>query len=157
MDDSRLKFAADEMLGSLARWLRILGYDTTYEKDMDDAEILRLANAEDRVLLTRDRDLVRKAKGRGLYIDSDDLPEQLSQVLDRFDLAMDEARTRCTMCNGDLAVVRPDEVRGSVPEGALENNDEFYRCTKCGKIYWKGSHWNNILDRLSSLDYKENR
>ncbi len=152
MDDPKLRFAADEMLGSLARWLRIMGYDTTYEKDMDDTEILRIANAEDRILLTRDRDLVRRAKGRGLYIESDELSRQLSQVFQRFGLVMDESRTRCTVCNGVLEVVRPDEVRGDVPDGALECNDEFYRCTKCGKIYWKGSHWDNILGRLSSLD-----
>jgi len=152
MIDRRPKFAADEMLGSLSRWLRIMGYDTTYEKDMEDADILRLANAEERILLTRDRDLVRRTKGRGLYIESDDLSEQLRQVFDAFDLRLDETLTRCTVCNGDLEVVQPSEVKDRVPVGALENNNEFYRCTKCGKIYWKGSHWDNILDRLGALD-----
>jgi len=157
MTDSRLKFAADEMLGSLSRWLRILGYDTTYEKDMEDAEILRLASEEDRILLTRDKDLVRRAKGRGLYVKSDDLSAQLSQISEELDLSMDETLTRCTVCNGDLVIVPPKDVRDSVPAGALESNDEFYRCTKCGKIYWKGTHWNNILDRLGALNSERGR
>ncbi|MGD0056373.1 MAG: Mut7-C RNAse domain-containing protein [Methanomassiliicoccales archaeon] len=152
MTDERPKFSADEMLGSLSRWLRIMGYDTTYEKNMEDADILRLASAEDRILLTRDKDLVRRAKGRGLYVESDELSEQLSQVFEAFDLSTYEALTRCTVCNGDLVIVQPNEVKDDVPVGALDNNDEFYRCTKCGKIYWKGSHWDNILNRLGALN-----
>lgn len=157
MTDERPKFAADEMLGSLSRWLRIMGYDTTYEKDMEDADILRFAEVEGRTLLTRDKDLVRRTKGNGLYIESDDLSEQLRQVFEAFDLRMDEALTRCTMCNGDLVIVEPSEVKDKVPVGALEINDEFYRCTKCGKIYWKGSHWDNILNRLGALNPDKSR
>jgi uncharacterized protein with PIN domain len=157
MNEDRPKFAADEMLGSLSRWLRIMGYDTTYEKDMEDSEILRLAEAEGRILLTRDKDLVRRARGKGLYIESDNLSEQLRQVFESFGLKMDETLTRCTVCNGDLETVGPIEVRDVVPFGALENNDEFYRCKRCGKIYWKGSHWDNILDRLGTIDSDKNR
>jgi uncharacterized protein with PIN domain len=157
MSDERPKFVADEMLGSLSRWLRIMGYDTAYEKDMEDMEILRLAEREKRMLLTRDKDLVRRARKSGFLVEDDDLSAQLRQVSDALDLKLDESLTRCTLCNGGLEIVSPEAVRDRVPIGALESNDEFYRCRKCGKIYWKGSHWDNILVRLSSLDPETDR
>jgi len=150
MDDRPL-FSADEMLGSLARWLRIMGYDTRYFRDREDNEILETSQKEGRVLLTRDRELADRAGVGGLYVESDDLTEQLRQLSRVFSLQLDEERTRCTVCNSPLEEVGPEEVAGLVPEGALKNNDRFFRCTGCGKIYWKGSHWTNIRSRLRDI------
>jgi hypothetical protein len=145
------RFAADEMLGSLARWLRIMGYDTNYEKDRGDDEILRSAQEQGRVLLTRDEELADRAAPLSLYILSDDIDAQLRQVVDAYNLAADEAMVRCTVCNGELDRTPKEELLGVVPTGALENHQEFFRCRSCGKVYWKGSHWNNIRRRLGNL------
>lgn len=142
----------DEMLGSLARWLRIMGYDAIYHKDQTDTEIVNTAVREGRYLLTRDRELALRAGELGIYVEGDEVLDQLTQVSRELGLASDETRTRCTLCNGELEKVPPVEVEDEVPEGALESNDEFYRCRSCGKIYWKGSHWEDIRSRLDQVE-----
>ncbi len=145
------KFAVDEMLGSLARWLRIMGYDTTYKKDKGDNEILSSANEEGRIVLTRDEELASRASPSSLYVLSDDLDQQLVQVAGAFGLVASEEMVRCTVCNGDLGPVTKEELTGTVPKGALDSHEQFFRCKSCGKVYWKGSHWNNIRKRIESL------
>lgn len=148
---TRQRFSADEMLGSLARWLRLMGYDTRYERDRCDTEILERARLEDRILLTRDKKLAERAKERGIYIDVRDLDDQVRQVILAFGLTFDEELSRCTACNGELMLVSREEASKGVPEGALRSNEQFYRCRSCGKYYWKGSHWKNIRMKLESL------
>ncbi|MCQ5375598.1 MAG: Mut7-C RNAse domain-containing protein [Methanomassiliicoccales archaeon] len=155
MSNERIKFAADEMLGTLARWLRIIGYDTIYEKNKSDEEIEAQVLREKRILLTRDKNLAKKLGERSLYIESDELYEQLRQVIKSFDLVMDEDFTRCTLCNGEVDRVTQKEVENEVPVGALINNTEFFRCRSCGKVYWKGSHWENILKTLERIEGNE--
>jgi uncharacterized protein len=145
---TRPRFSADEMLGSLARWLRLMGYDTWYERDSDDTDILIRARMDGRILLTRDKKLAERAGGQGLYIRDRSLDDQMDQVRIAFDLSFDEGLTRCTTCNGDLILVSREEASKDVPNGALISNDLFYRCTSCGKFYWRGSHWKNIRKRI---------
>jgi len=152
MTSSRPTFSVDEMLGTLARWLRILGYDAVYHRDQNDNQIVEFARAEGRLLLTRDRELAMRAGDRGLYVLDDDLIGQLKQVSEEYDLSLDETMTRCTVCNGQLDVIDPEDLEGEVPEGALRNNNLFYRCRDCGKIYWKGSHWKDIRARLDTIN-----
>jgi uncharacterized protein with PIN domain len=146
--DRRPRFLADEMLGSLARWLRIMGYDTAYARDRGDTEILAQARDEDRMLLTRDRQLAERAGERGLLVESADLERQLRQVIEAYGLVLDEPMTRCTLCNGVLVRISPEEAADLVPPRVREAWDEFYRCTKCGQVYWKGTHWKRIGERL---------
>ena len=148
----RPRFSVDEMLGSLARWLRIMGYDTIYHKDQTDTEIVNAASEEKRFLLTRDKELAFRAGDRALLIEDDDVMEQLRQVSEVVGVSLDENLTRCTVCNGELEVLTSREARDLVPEGALKSNDEFHRCVECGKVYWKGSHWVDIRARLESVD-----
>ena len=145
------RFLADEMLGSLARWLRMMGYDTEYSRGLLDGELLALASAEGRVLLTRDRQLAERAGGRGLLITSVVLDEQLEQVVSAFHLNNDRPMTRCTVCNGELEAVSADAVAGRVPERVLELRDEFFVCPRCGKVYWKGTHWDRIEKTMERL------
>jgi len=98
----RPRFAVDEMLGTLARWLRIMGYDATYQKDRGDEAIIDEARTQDRILLTRDRALAARMDEKRLYIGSDQLEGQLRQVWKAFDLKPDLDMTRCTVCNGEL-------------------------------------------------------
>jgi uncharacterized protein with PIN domain len=152
MPPSRPKFAIDEMLGTLARWLRIMGYDAAYEKDRSDDEIVNSARAEDRILLTRDRVLAARMGEKGLYITSDQLEEQLRQVWQAFGLRPDQDLARCTVCNGELAPMAEEKAKDLVPEGVFLMNHEFLQCQSCGKVYWRGTHWLNIKKRLASLD-----
>ena len=145
------RFAADEMLGSLARWLRLMGYDTTYAKDVGDTELIETTRSNGRFLLTRDRELAERAGDRGFYVESDDLDTQLRAVSARFGIEPDPENARCTVCNGELRTVTREDAKGNVPEGALENNTSFYVCSRCGKYYWRGSHWKNITKRLQDV------
>lgn len=147
----RPRFLADEMLGTLARWLRMMGYDTEYARGLLDAELLRAAETEDRILLTRDKQLAERAGDRGLLIASVVLDEQLDQVVAAFRLSNDRTMTRCTVCNGELEVVGAGEVAGKVPERVLEIRREFYVCPRCGQIYWKGTHWDRVEKKLERV------
>jgi len=144
------KFLADEMLGSLARWLRIMGYDTAYARDVTDSELLVQARAEDRIVLTRDRQLAERAGEGGMFVTSDDPAEQLAEVVGRFGLRFDETRTRCTRCNGALLERTPAEVKDRVPPLVLERQDAFLQCSWCGQIYWHGTHWDRIVEQVGA-------
>jgi uncharacterized protein with PIN domain len=149
-EDARPRFIADSMLGSLARWLRMLGYDTAYEKDIDDDAIVKRASQEGRHIVTRDRELAKQPGA--VMIESDTLEEQLKCVADRFELSFDEGSIRCSACNGALSDLPKEDAGGAVPEGALESNDVFWKCEACGKVYWKGSHWHGIMERFRRLN-----
>jgi hypothetical protein len=138
------------MLGSLAKWLRMMGFDTIYDKMLDDPAIAARARAENRFVLTRDKEL---AKEPGAFlVEVDDLDGQLSAVKEKFGLAFDEAAIRCTACNGELAEMPKEEAKGAVPEGAFAGNEKFWKCAGCGKVYWRGSHWRGIMERLKKLN-----
>jgi uncharacterized protein with PIN domain len=140
------------MLGTLARWLRIMGYDASYEKDREDDEIIAAAIPQGRIVLTRDRELATRMGGMGLYICSDRLEEQLRQVWQAFALKPDQDLARCTVCNGELVPMDVEKAKDNVPEGVFLLNHEFLQCRSCSKIYWRGTHWLNIKKRLAQLD-----
>lgn len=143
------RFVADHMLGSLARWLRMMGYDTTYDKSLDDRAIAGLARAEGRFVLTRDRELAKEPGA--FFVEADDIDTQLKAVAAKFGLKYDDERIRCSTCNGELQDLPKEQAKDSVPEGAFNANDKFWKCTKCGKTYWKGTHWLGIMERLKRL------
>jgi len=143
------RFIADHMLGSLARWLRIMGYDTVYDKSLDDPGISNLARAESRFILTRDRELAKEPGA--LMIEADDLDLQLKAIAEKYGLKFHDDLIRCSACNGELGDLDKAQAKGSVPEGAFENNEKFWKCSKCGKVYWKGTHWHGIMDRFRRL------
>lgn len=147
-DQPPVRFVVDVMLGSLARWLRRLGYDTDYASTRDDAELVRIARAEQRVLLTRDRPLAQRRGLRALWIASQSLDEQLRQVTTAFPLTPDRCRPRCAECNSLLLSAEPSEVADRVPAYVLGQYQHFQRCPNCGRVYWPGSHWSGIQSRL---------
>ena len=144
------RFIADEMLGSLARWLRIIGQDTMYMRDVDDDEIVDLGRKEGRVVLTRDKVLASRMGDLGFLIESDQLLNQMVQIVEEFSIEL-EGKSRCTMCNGTLEELGRENVIDLVPKGTLEQNSEFYRCRDCGKVYWKGAHWENIRKKMDRI------
>jgi hypothetical protein len=148
-DDPEPVFIVDNMLGSLARWLRMLGYDSKYDRSISDNEIALIAEAEGRKVLTRDKKLAERADG--FYVQSTSLDEQLAIVAKEFSLHYRPDRMRCSVCNGNLQKVEAELVRSGVPEKSMENATEFWRCDSCRKVYWDGTHWTGILDRFDRL------
>jgi uncharacterized protein with PIN domain len=146
-----MKFIADAMLGRLARWLRLMGFDTLYFADISDRELLRLAKAQERLILTRDTGILKRDIEGCVLIESDDPFEQLEQVLSQLH-PEPPGRMRCANCNGTLAEVpSKDEVADSVPEYVYLNHSHFLRCTGCGNIYWEGSQYLKIRDKMHEI------
>ena len=148
------RFAADAMLGRLARWLRALGYDTAYERDTPDAELVRLAILERRFILTRDRALPEQWRVSDvMLIDAEAPLDQLAEVVAAFDLDR-HARlfTRCTLCNQPVVEAAKENVADRVPPRVLAEHDAFWECRSCEKIYWKGSHVAQMHRRLQQLN-----
>ena len=141
------RFLLDGMLGSLARWLRICGYDAEYVQSLPDDELLGRTAEGGSVLLTRDGLLFRKAQRAGLdafIVVGEGDAERLASVARRFHLELNTVSSRCPVCGGSLSKADNAELTGKVPERTLEAYDEFWACDSCGKIFWRGSHWKNI-------------
>ncbi|GAA1118729.1 Mut7-C RNAse domain-containing protein [Nocardiopsis metallicus] len=133
-------FLLDVHLGTLARRLRLLGVDTAYDNDRDDPSLVRQANAEGRVLLTRDRELLcRKNLHTGGHVRHDRPDDQLCEVLERFAPPL-EPWTRCLACNGLLTSAAKGEVDEHLCAGTRATYDTFARCHSCGQVYWPGAH-----------------
>ncbi|MCS7286015.1 MAG: Mut7-C RNAse domain-containing protein [Anaerolineae bacterium] len=146
-----MKFIADSMLGSLAKWLRILGYDTLYFPHLDDDELAYRAMAEERVLLTRDQELARRRGVRALLIKSSSLEEQLLQVFKELGLETRNSFSRCPICNEPLNPVNKESVREKVPLYVFQTHEHFSACPTCHRIYWRGSHWQRMKECLDKL------
>jgi uncharacterized protein with PIN domain len=137
------RFVVDAMLGTLAKWLRVLGFDTIFAKGMQDKEIVELAKAEDRLLITRDRDLAKSLAG-SIYLKEKNLDEQLAIILKMHPADRSRVLTRCLECNSSLNRIEKSQVEG-VPKGVLEREKEFWQCPGCKKIYWPATHWKNMM------------
>lgn len=144
------RFIADAMLGRLARWLRLLGFDTIYYTDITDALLLKIAKQDERIILTRDTHFLKRNIRDLLFINSDDVFKQLTQVIKTFHLRMPEA-SRCVNCNGILHEVNKEDVADSVPEHVYLNFSLFEKCSECGSVYWQGSHLKNFRERIKGI------
>jgi uncharacterized protein with PIN domain len=134
------RFVLDVHLGALARRLRLVGVDTAYRNDMDDDALIAQANAERRVLLTKDRRMLRRRMlWLGAYVRGDHPDEQLADVLGRFAPPL-APWTRCTACNGPLVPVPKRDVEHLLRPGTRRTYDSFARCVACGRVYWPGAH-----------------
>lgn len=147
------KFIADEMLGKLAKWLRTIGYDTVYYKNGNDSGLIQRALEEDRIILTRDTRLVeRKLARKSFLIKSDTTWDQLKEVIEEFRLdAISKLFTRCIICNEKLLSASKDDVRGNIPIYTYLTHSEFSLCPNCGRIYWSGTHKDNMLNLINNL------
>ncbi len=169
------KFLVDRMLGRLSAWLRILGYDTVSANSFsglsnaqEDTYMLRLAASERRILLTRDTQLHLRAKEKfqvpSLLIKEDDVLQQLKDVQAHFAVTFptEPIAFRCSTCNGIIQVASDDvilqshEIKTLSAKGVdidefMQRHQEFYTCTWCGKVFWKGSHWKEIQQKIHHL------
>ncbi|HEX2558364.1 MAG TPA: Mut7-C RNAse domain-containing protein [Nitrososphaera sp.] len=153
---SRVTFLADAMLGSLARKLRIFGFDTLYIAHTHDDEILRVGIEQGRVILTADKELFKrivKVGARGVLVSGDDELEDIVHIMTKIGItSVDFASSRCSVCNGPLARRTPMEIRSSVPGKVSQCHDEFYQCEDCSKVYWEGSHFRRIRALTKNVD-----
>ena len=134
------RFILDVHLGALARRMRLVGLDAAYSNDLDDDTLIERANAGQRVLLTKDRGLLRRRKlWLGAYVRGARADEQLADVLDRFAPPL-APWTRCVACNGPLSPVPKADVEQSLLPGTRRTYREFARCAGCGQVYWRGAH-----------------
>lgn len=147
------RFVADVHLGGLARLLRMAGFDTLYHHALTDAEIAELADRQGRVVLTRDRELLkRRAVRQGCYVRALKPPAQLREVCARLDLAGHlRPFSLCLACNRPLRPVERQTVEARLPPGVLRCCDAFWTCEACQRVYWKGSHWRNMRALLEPV------
>lgn len=149
-----MKFIVDGMLGKIARWLRMLGYDAKYANYESDDRILEIALDEGRILLTRDYNLFRKASLQGIkavFVEGKTHIEKLANLSKQLNikLEMDVNESRCPKCNSKIKPANKNEIKNKIPESTFKVYDEFWICEGCGQVYWMGSHWKKINDYLN--------
>lgn len=147
------KFVLDIHLGRLASYLRMLGFDTLYRNSFDDKELAEISASERRILLTRDRGLLKRSLvTHGYLVRSDESREQVVEVLSRFDLfGSIRPFSRCMQCNEMLERVTPKEVQDQVPEKVRLCCSEYSLCRGCGRVYWKGTHYMRMLKLIEQF------
>ena len=157
-----MRFLTNGMLGKLTRWLRLAGHDVIYvgelkvpAKEQDEC-LVRKARDEGRILLTKDMGLYRRAsKGgvRALLIRGTTVVSQIREISSEFGvrIKINQEKSRCPMCNGELEKRGMREVKNFLPEKITKSKRTFWICSRCGKIYWRGKHWKNILKTVREL------
>ena len=149
-----MKFAADKMLGRLARWLRVIGQDVIYGPHLSGYGLIRAARREGRLILTRDRALAKKNPPDYLLIQSDRFREQLLQVVQACRLdPLKEAFTRCVECNSLLEPIAKAAVEGKVPPYVFSTQQKFSLCPICRRIFWPATHQQRMLEELKGLGF----
>jgi uncharacterized protein with PIN domain len=147
------RFLADAHLGTLAKRLRMLGFDTLWYNDLGDAALAELAGREHRILLTRDRQLLmRRSVTHGCYLRATAPRAQLAYLVEQLQLCAEMAPfSRCIVCNGCLAAAAPESIRTAVPPGVWVSHRSYWRCRECARVYWKGSHWAAMSRQIAGL------
>jgi uncharacterized protein with PIN domain len=147
------RFLADAHLGGLARRLRLLGFDTALASDASDAQLAALAGDEGRIVLSRDRELLKhRAVARGRFVRAVRTDEQLREVVSHFGLRTSMCPfSRCLACNGALRAASADEVRERLPPAVAARQTRFTQCTACRRVYWPGSHWERMRALIESI------
>jgi len=147
-----IKFIADAMLGKLSKWLKILGFDTLYYRNKEDDKLLELALKENRQILTRKTILKgrKDIKHQLLFIIDNDPLKQLKEVIEHYKLTIDShiVFTRCLICNQKLEALPADLAKDRVPEYVANTEKAFFICPHCKKIFWRGTHYKNMLNRI---------
>jgi hypothetical protein len=146
------KFFADEMLGRLAKWLRLLGYDTKYSSGIPDSDLIDIAVREGRVILTRDTRLIVRRKCQDyIFIRDDRWREQLRQVCSEAELNSDAILTICPVCNAPLKAIEKALAKKRVPAYVYDTQERFAACDQCSRIFWEGTHAEGIAGELARL------
>jgi hypothetical protein len=144
------------MLGTLAKWLRILGYDTFYaSNEMTDDSLMEIAKREKRILITRDKDLIFRAKKQlmpTVEIKETDLIKQIRKVIKENKIDENKFLSRCSVCNTELRSISKKLVEGKVPPKVFETKEKFWYCPTCNRYYWMGSHYDDMIKRIKKIN-----
>ena len=151
-----IRFVVDLNVGRLAKWLRVMGYDTLFPREGSDNDLVRVALREGRVLVTRDaqislRRAVRQGQLRVVYVVDDDLWSQLRQLVEDLKLDLKGGFSRCVRCNELLQRVEKDNVADRLPPYVFHNHSDFMECSLCLRLYWRGTHWSGMMSQLSQV------
>ena len=151
------RFVVDINVGRLAKWLRVMGYDTVFPRESSDNDLVRIALREDRVLVTRDagfslRRAARQGQMRVVQIVDDDLRGQLRQLVRELKLDSQGGFSRCVLCNELLSLAAKAEVTGRVPPYVYQNQQRFMECLQCCRVYWRGTHWSSMVSLLDQVN-----
>ncbi len=152
-----ISFVVDSNAGKLARWLRMMGYDTLFFRDIDDGQLVELALREGRVVVTRDTQIARRrvaASGslKVILTREDDPKKQLLQVMRALHLDWRETEfTRCIECNRRLVPRSSEEVKALVPPYVSRTQSRYMQCPSCGRVYWHGTHWQRMKQTLEEI------
>ena len=151
-----MKFLCDQMLGTLAKWLRLFGFDTYYANSkVEDKDLIEIAKKENRVVISRDKELIIQAKRENLKVIEmkiTELDDQLKIVLSDINIDSDKVLTRCSICNSLINIIDKADVKNKVPKKVFENNEKFWFCSNCKKYYWMGSHYNDIIKKTKDYN-----
>jgi uncharacterized protein with PIN domain len=149
-----MRFIADRMLGKLAKGLRMLGYDAVYYRGEGTYPLIKMAREQDRVILTRNSKLIPKRPGDRIHRVMEDKPSlQLKELIQRKVISLNEKTlfSRCLLCNILLDEIPREEAEGKVPDFIFFQQKNFFRCPRCLKIYWQGSHQENMQKKVDEL------
>ncbi len=154
-----MRFIVDCMLGKLAKWLKILGFDALYFSKIEDSDLLVLAQKEGRVLLSRDNGLIGKSRNiKTLFIESEDWNTQVEQVLNEFELWDDVSPySRCIECNVELKDLPKKKARNLVTPFVFEQAESFALCPECGRVFWKGTHHKDMEFKIEEILKKKKK
>ena len=153
-------FFVDAMLGNIAKKLRLMGYDSKYFSDIDDDELIQSAKKDERIIISKDEDLIRKSKKYGMqsiFVKNTEEIEQLRDIIKKINLKIIEIngdRARCSNCNSKTIVVDKKNILQKIPSKVLEYNDKFWECKSCNQIFWEGTHIKNLQKFVGELNGK---
>jgi uncharacterized protein with PIN domain len=143
------------MLGTLAKWLRIYGFDTFYANSrISDGELLKILKDEKRVLISRDKELIQIAKRENIKtieLKKIDIDEQIKAILVDLKFNKSQVLSRCIICNSEVEEILKEKIKEKVPKKVIENNEKFWFCKICNKVYWKGSHYEKMIEKINNL------
>ncbi len=148
-----IRFLVDQHLGSLARYLRMLGIDTEYNEDLSGHQLVKKANRENRILITKDHSILKwNALKFGYFVYADDLDSQLEELLLQFKLRDHISLfSRCLECNSILHPIEKEKIEHRLPQKVKELHNDYTICEKCDKIYWKGTHYQKMKQKIEDI------
>ena len=157
-EKTELIFFVDAMLGNIAKKMRLMGFDVKYSSNIDDDELIRIAQNEKRIIISRDGELIKKGLGMGIksvFLKNKKEIEQLREIVNKLNskkIEISGNRARCPKCNSETKLVLKKDIHKKIPEKILEFNDEFWQCKLCDQIFWEGTHIKNLQRIVGELD-----
>ncbi len=145
------KFIADCHLGKLAKYLRVMGFDTLYFNSIDDNDLVEMANKQGRIILTRDKALHDRKESSTFYLESIDNLQQLKELKEYFFIKDYKLRGRCIVCNTELESINKNEIKEKIPKKVKQHFSDFEICRTCDRIYWHGDHYRRMMKTIASI------